>query len=53
MLATWHVVEQLVTGVFTAERSDVIGVVVLATIAVIDVCLTDLLMEHGVECSTQ
>jgi len=53
MLATWHVVEQLVTGVFTAERSEVVGVVVLATTAVVYVCLTDTLMEHGVECCTQ
>ena len=55
MLAAWYVVKQLLVSVFTitTDRSDVAGVIILASVSVVDVCLTDLLIEGGVQSSSQ
>jgi len=53
MLTAWYNVEQLVPGVFATEGSDVAGVVVLASVALVDIRLTDLLVKSGVQSSTQ
>jgi len=53
MLAAWYVVKQLLVSVFTTDRSDVAGVIIFASVSVVDVCLTDLLIEGGVQSSSQ
>ena len=48
MLTARHVLKQFVLRVLGAELSYVAGVVVLASVTVVDVRLTDLLVERGV-----
>ena len=53
MSSSRYVLKKSVSHVFTAEGGDVCGIVIVRAVAVVDVCVAQIVMESCVESSTE